>query len=302
MTARPPPFSALRAVEAASRHRSFTWAAKELNITHSAVSQSIRRLEADLGTPLFQRKGGAMEPSEAALRLAGTYSEAAQSLERTLREVTGTTQVGALSVSMPPDLGRLWFGGKLTRLAEAMPDLKIDIRTGGADKALGGSDVAILFAPSEGREGEAVSPEVSVFPVCSPGILKDRDLSTAALVARAPCIENGGSNWDGWAARFSVPVPPPAYSFDDPGMALEAAAQGAGVILTDVFAAEALLDSGRLVALPLEAPTGRHMLLESRGAAGKADLIGRFSLWLRLEVGRTLALHAARRLPAGRTK
>lgn len=302
MTARPPPFSALRAVEAASRHRSFTWAAKELNITHSAVSQSIRRLEADLGTPLFQRRGGAMEPSEAALRLASTYSEAAQSLERTLREITGSTLTGVLSVAMPASLGRLWFGGKLSRLAEAMPDLKVDIRTWGAEGQAAGSDVSIIFAPAEGREADAVSPEIQLFPVCSPVILKDRDLSTAALVVRAPLIAADGASWQLWSERFTIPAVSPAFTFDDPGMALEAAVQGAGVLLTDVFVAEALLDSGKLVALPLEAPTGRRMLLESREAAGKSDLISRFSLWLRLEVGRTLALHAARRLPAGRTK
>lgn len=302
MTARPPPFSALRAVEAASRHRSFTWAARELNITHSAVSQSIRRLEADLGTPLFQRRGGAMEPSEAALRLAGTYSEAAQSLERTLREVTGGSQTGVLSVAMPAGLGRLWFGGKLSRLAESMPDLKVDIRTVGAEGQASGSDVAIVFAPAEGREADAVSPEVQLFPVCSPSMLKDRDLSTPALVVRAPLIATGDGGWDQWSSRFTVPAGSPAFTFDDPAMALEAAAQGAGIMLTDVFAAEALLESGKLVALPLEAPTGRHMLLDSRSPAGKADLVSRFSLWLRLEVGRTLALHAARRNPVARSK
>jgi LysR family glycine cleavage system transcriptional activator len=95
MAERVPPFSALRAVEAASRHRSFTWAARELNITHSAVSQSIRRLEADLGAVLFARSGRAMEPSEAALRLAQTYQEAAKSLGEALRGITGESDAAA---------------------------------------------------------------------------------------------------------------------------------------------------------------------------------------------------------------
>jgi len=92
-----PPFTSLRALEAASRHRSFSSAARELNVTHSAVSQSIRRLEAELGTTLFERKGSAMEPSSAALRLARSYAEAAEALEAAILEVAGAREGSAES-------------------------------------------------------------------------------------------------------------------------------------------------------------------------------------------------------------
>ena len=45
----------LIAFEAAARHSSFTLAARELNVTQSAVSQRIRNLEAGLGVTLFER-------------------------------------------------------------------------------------------------------------------------------------------------------------------------------------------------------------------------------------------------------
>lgn len=295
MSDRPPPFSALRAVEAASRHRSFTWAAKELQITHSAVSQSIRRLEVELGTTLFRRKGGAMEPSEAALKLAETYSEASLSLERTLREITGAGAQGVLTLAMPSDLGRLWFGGKLARLKETMPDLAIEIRTGGDGR---NSHMAIRFAPLEDEAGQAMGPPLQAFPVCSPAFQATQGLLRPQQVLRAPLIAGGGQSWDQWASHFELAARPPAYSFDEAAMALDAAANGAGVALTDVYAAEGHLESGRLVALPLEAPTGRHMLLSVQDSPDRAEMAARFSMWLRLEVSRSLALHAARR-PAG---
>jgi len=45
MSSHLPPLAALRALEAAARHRSFTRAADELNVTQSAISHQIRNLE-----------------------------------------------------------------------------------------------------------------------------------------------------------------------------------------------------------------------------------------------------------------
>ncbi|KAG0770240.1 hypothetical protein G6F22_017249 [Rhizopus arrhizus] len=60
-----PPLKALRVFEAAARLRSFTAAADELSITHSAVSQQIRQLEAwDHGG----RRGGG-RPGQSAIQL-----------------------------------------------------------------------------------------------------------------------------------------------------------------------------------------------------------------------------------------
>ena len=50
-----PPLSAIRAFEAAARHRSFTRAAEELGMSQAAVSYQIRVLEERVGAPLFVR-------------------------------------------------------------------------------------------------------------------------------------------------------------------------------------------------------------------------------------------------------
>src|SRR5206468_1003337 len=55
MTARLPSLNGLRAFEAAARHLSFTVAASELNVTQTAISHQIRRLEEELGIRLFIR-------------------------------------------------------------------------------------------------------------------------------------------------------------------------------------------------------------------------------------------------------
>src|SRR5262245_63678740 len=50
-----PPFTSIRAFEAAARHLSFRAAAEELNVTHSAISHQVKALEEYLGVRLFLR-------------------------------------------------------------------------------------------------------------------------------------------------------------------------------------------------------------------------------------------------------
>jgi len=61
---------ALRALEAAARRRSFSRAAEELHLTHSAVSHHLRALETELGVELFRRAGSPMIPTAAGAQLA----------------------------------------------------------------------------------------------------------------------------------------------------------------------------------------------------------------------------------------
>ncbi|WP_114948727.1 LysR family transcriptional regulator [Microvirga calopogonii] len=54
------PLPTLRTFEAAARHGSLTKAANELNLTDSAVSHQIRRLEDALGYALFIKSGAVL--------------------------------------------------------------------------------------------------------------------------------------------------------------------------------------------------------------------------------------------------
>src|SRR3546814_14833487 len=60
------PLNALRVLDAAARHLSFTRAADELAVTPAAVGQQIRALEDMLGVVLFRRTPKGLElPGEA---------------------------------------------------------------------------------------------------------------------------------------------------------------------------------------------------------------------------------------------
>ena len=71
-----PPLNALRAFEVAGRHCHLGLAAKELGVTHGAVSRQVRQLEEQLGVALFDRRRKRLSLTHAGRRLQATVGEA----------------------------------------------------------------------------------------------------------------------------------------------------------------------------------------------------------------------------------
>ncbi len=106
-TVRVPPLSALRALEAVARLKGVSAAARELRISHPAISQALSRLEAELGEPLFSRTGSGPAPTEIARELIGAYNELVARLRRIYRNQTPSLL--RLRVAAPPVLAHFWF-------------------------------------------------------------------------------------------------------------------------------------------------------------------------------------------------
>lgn len=70
-----PSLIALRCFEAAARFQNFTRAAKELHLTHGAISRAGRMLEDDLGVALFERRSRRIFLTQAGRTLAQAVHE-----------------------------------------------------------------------------------------------------------------------------------------------------------------------------------------------------------------------------------
>lgn len=248
-----PPFFALRALEAAARHRSYSRAANELAVTHGAVSQQIRKLEAELGARLFVRQGNSMIPTEPAQRLAARVQQAIGLLQAGVDDFSAAADRDPLVVSLEPQFGARWLPARLPRLladsAGANLEFRIENRT--ADFVTDGVDVGVRYGLGlyPGVEKALLFHEV-LFPVCSPAFLARHPIARPEDLLRAPLLRHTHRPWSLWFAAFGRDAPPPsAPEFDDSLMLLESAAQGMGVALARSSLAEQDLATGRLVRL-----------------------------------------------------
>src|SRR3981081_4095698 len=104
MPASLPPLNGLLVFEAAARHLSFTKAAAELNVTQTAVSHQIRRLEAQLGLRLFTRRNRALALTGAALDYLPAGRPAFEDLRGATERLLRPQHEGVLTVSVLPTL------------------------------------------------------------------------------------------------------------------------------------------------------------------------------------------------------
>lgn len=293
-----PPFFALRALEAASRHRSYSRAADELAVTHGAVSHQIRRLEAELGAKLFQRRGNSMEPTLEALRLAADVNRALETLHDGVARFGAAPEREALVLSVEPVLARRWLAMRLPRLlahpAGALLEIRVEERC--ADLGTDGVDAAIRFGAGEwsGLEARPLFP-VSWFPVCSPAFAAIHRLRRPQDLLGVPLLHRTDHPWDAWLRGAGVAdAPPPGPVFDDTLMMLEAAAQGLGVALAPTGMTHPELSTGRLVrALDVTSASDRSYFLVWRPQSRKLRRIEALAAWLAAEVGVAEAAAAA---------
>src|SRR5438067_13125268 len=122
-------FDDLAALVAVGRERSFTKAASKLGVSQSALSQTIRQLEARLGVRLLTRTTRSVSPTEAGERLMRTvgprFEEITAELAalRELREKpAGTIRITAMEYATDAILMP-----RLAKLLREYPDIKVEI-------------------------------------------------------------------------------------------------------------------------------------------------------------------------------
>lgn len=106
------PIGGLPAFEAAARHLSFKLAAKDLNLSPSAVSHAITKLEREIGTLLFDRSHGELRLTADGLMFQRPVVEA-MALLRGAMETLSARQSLVLRLHSSPSLAAQWLAPRL---------------------------------------------------------------------------------------------------------------------------------------------------------------------------------------------
>lgn len=174
MERRLPPLNALHAFEAAARHESFSGAAKELHVTHAAVSHQIRALEDWLGVPLFERTARSVRLNERGRAYLPLVRGVFDQLHAGTATLLRAARHEALIVTAPPAFAVLWLAPRIGRLWSAHPELGLRLKEMSwlEDVDFTSTDVAVRVGNGDWPELEVV-PLLpgTLTPMCSPMLL-----------------------------------------------------------------------------------------------------------------------------------
>ncbi|WP_372874958.1 LysR family transcriptional regulator [Pseudomonas sp.] len=289
----------LRVFESAARHLSFTAAAAELGSSQPAISQQIKRLEQQLATRLFDRVYRGIVLTEAGELLLRYVQDGLQSLDAGLAAVAAGQQHEVLQVATDFALAAYWLMPRLQRFHQLHPEVDVSLITSARDLAAlpAEIDVAIAFGDGRFKHGEAhLLFHEEVFPVCSPQLLKGRDLPLAPtalaelpLLHLRPEIRSRWFDWNGLFRALAIAeTPSPGMlRFDNYTLLIQAAIAGQGVAigwrhLVDELLAQELLC--RVCAGEVRSDFGYYVVLPERKR--RQRLTQYFVDWLKLELAR----------------
>jgi len=290
MTARLPSLNGLRAFEAAARHLSFTNAASELNVTQTAISHQIRRLEEELGIRLFVRQNRALTLTPEARDYLPGVRAAFNDLRLATDRVLRRDNDHVLTVSTLASLAAKWLLPRLSAFQEAHPgiDVRITTSTGLVDFRTGDVDAAIRYGRGhwQGTRADWLMAD-ELFPVCSPALLeRDKPLRCPQDLAHQTLLHTGGydDDWRLWLTAAGLPTDiskQPGLTFDLVLMTVQAAIDGIGVAMGRTSYVEADIAKGRLlVPFKIALPADAGFYLVSPEARADSPKLRAFRQWL----------------------
>lgn len=256
-----PPLTALRAFDATARHGDFAGAARALNVTHAAVAQQVRALEAHVGVSLAVRQGRRVVLTDAGQRLAKRLGDGFDTIAAGVFDAKGSATTRALRVTTTPFMAERIIMPHLAQFWAAHPGAEISLSPTRAfvDVVGEGFDLAIR-AQMAGHDFGRPPANVDSTPISTAKLICI--VSPGLLAQHGP--DRNGLPWlwhDGFDTKMAmmrtcgidvdrvrrVPI-------GSPNLLLEAVRQGLGATIFNAVIARGEIAAGGIVEVPLSDP------------------------------------------------
>ena len=284
-----PPLNALRAFEAAARHENISKAASELNVSHSAVSQQVKKIEQHFRQSLFRRSGNRIVLTQRAKLFLNDVRFCLERLAVASESLAAAGDSMMLRVNATPSFAMRWLIPRIAGFQRDHPNIEIRVETSVTDEIshLGAGYDLIVRRYKMERPGmicERILEDVSV-AVMSPTLVESIAAQDPSDLLRAPLLhmKSRMAAWSQWFEAASVPTQETLQGqiHDHYFLSLEAAISGVGVALAPRSLVVHDLAEGRLVAAFPEVSLvgqGFHGLINSDDRSAK--LSAPFLQWL----------------------
>lgn len=250
-----PPLNALKAFEAVARNKSFSLAAEELCVTHSAISHQIKQLEEWLDKKLFIRHSSTISQTTDAEELSRVCTHLFNRLEECIFELTNKTSEVEVVIGASHSFMANWLIPRLEKLEVIYPNIHIKLMTCNDLKLLEKEKVDIFInSISENHILPNFLNKYLLFPdnmgpVCNREI---NPLHTKNDLLNYPLLHthSNKSAWHTWFNQSKIYFFPKANDryFDSLNLMIEAAVSGLGIAIAPQILVEKEILNGRVIA------------------------------------------------------
>lgn len=275
-----PPLNALKAFEASARHLSFSIAAQELFVSHSAISQQVKLLESWLEVHLFIRKNNGIKLTESGYQYLQSIRPILDSLHSATELLQSEKMNVVLTISVLPNFAIHWLLPKLHEFQCLNPRINLQLVSSPVplESLYESCDLAIRpYEPMTNYQFDKLCT-AQLLPVFSPEFQQRHSLKHLNDLQHVPKLHVTQSqhDWLHWLEHHQLSElnPKATMAFDSHAIAIEAALHGYGALMGQIPFINPLLEQKKLIAPytpPLNTDRSWYLVSPNSGLSNKAQ-------------------------------
>lgn len=258
----------LRTLATAVELGGFARAGEQLGRTQSAVSLQMKKLEEQVGRPLFRKEGRTLQLTDAGDVILGYAQRMLQLNDEAVAMSRAVGLQGTIRLGVPPDLAETWLPSALAQFSRQHPNIHIEAQVDRnvrliEQTAKGQLDLALAFGDGEGLDRQTVA-ELPVRWIGRRSERPDLRQGVALVLFDTPClfreiaIEALERDQISWRVAFTSPSLAGLWAAAEAGLGLS--------VRTPLGLPRALSVLGAETGLPVLGATVRLSLFSAQGS------------------------------------